>query len=244
MVMIPGTSFRGCGLVRAGDGEKHPAIVGYGAVFFRADDAGTEYQLWEDTFERIMPGAFDRALREDDVRSMFNHDPNMILGRTSANTLLLSVDRIGLKYEVEPDPLSPVCQHVLASVRRGDVSGSSFMFIPTRTKWLEVMEGERRVWYREIEEVDLWEVGPVVFPAYAATTAGVRSVTESEGRSPSDAPSPSAPQWRSWYDAHVRSARASFENWRRGVSEEHDIDRVARERRQRRAAVLGLSARL
>ena len=121
--LLPGTSRRSCSLIRANDGEKHPAIVGYGAVFFREGDPGTEYQLWSDTYERIMPGAFDRAIREDDCRSFFNHDPNLILGRSTAGTLLLSIDNVGLKYEVEP-PDSEPARHVLESVRRGDVSGS------------------------------------------------------------------------------------------------------------------------
>jgi HK97 family phage prohead protease len=67
----------------------------YGAVFFDPDDSGTEYEMYDDVFERIMPGAFDKALREDDVRGTFNHDSSCLLGRTASGTMRLSVDRRG-----------------------------------------------------------------------------------------------------------------------------------------------------
>src|SRR5574343_240132 len=72
-------------------------LTGYGAVFFNATNSGTQYKLAARTLERILPGAFDRAIREDDVRGLFNHDQNHLLGRTSAGTMRLSVDSIGLR---------------------------------------------------------------------------------------------------------------------------------------------------
>ena len=148
-----------------------PRIVGYGAVFFNANDPGTEYRLHDDVVEHIMPGAFDRAIREDDVRSMFNHDSNFVLGRNQAGTLKLSVDETGLFYEVEP-PISR--SDVLESIERGDVDGSSFMFVPSATTWREVTRDDKTLFVREINEVQLFEVGPVVFPAYESSTAQTR----------------------------------------------------------------------
>lgn len=153
--------------VRA-DGEKRK-IIGYGAVFYDGS-RGTEYWLWDDMVERIMPGAFDRALREDDVRGLFNHDSNMVLGRTSAGTMRLSSDATGLRYEIDPGD-TQVGRDVLQHVSRGDVSGSSFSFIPTKTTWRENDD----ILVREIEEVKLYDVGPVTFPAYEGTTADSRS---------------------------------------------------------------------
>ncbi len=150
-----------------------PHIVGYGAVFYREGEAGTEYDVFGDgsLIERVMAGAFDRAIREDDVRSFFNHDPNLILGRrrpgAESNTLELSVDERGLLYRVSPPPTR---QDVLEAVARGDIDGSSFMFVPQRVTWIE----EEDLWIRQIEEVALWEVGPVAFPAYEATTSELR----------------------------------------------------------------------
>lgn len=144
-------------------------IVGYGAVFYDGTD-GTEYRLWSDLVERIMPGAFDRAIREDDVRGLFNHDANFVLGRTKSGTMALSVDSKGLRYDIDmPDTQSG--KDVLESVRRGDVTGSSFSFIPTTVTW----RTEKGVDIREINEVQLFDVGPVAFPAYESTTAEARS---------------------------------------------------------------------
>ena len=52
--------------------------------------------------ERIKPGAFTDSLANDDIRALFNHDPNWLLGRSSAGTLRLSLDSVGLRYEIDP----------------------------------------------------------------------------------------------------------------------------------------------
>lgn len=157
--------------------EGRRVLVGYGAVFYRAGDSGTEYELWPGYVERILPGAFDRALREDDVRGAFNHDPSLILGRTSAGTMRLSVDEIGLKYEIDlPDTTAG--RDIEVSVERGDVTGSSFMFNITDS-------GERKendVWISELKGIRLYETGPVTFPAYEATTTGMRSAGDAEAK--------------------------------------------------------------
>lgn len=165
-------------LQKRADGEGLPKITGYGAVFYDAGDPGTEYRPFDGLAERIMPGAFDRAIAEDDVRSFFNHDANIVLGRTSSQTLALSVDERGLKFEVDP-PDTQAARDVIASLDRGDVDGSSFMFVVTDERFREE-EGQD---IREIHGVDLWEVGPVAFPAYEGTTSGVRSDDVAEVRS-------------------------------------------------------------
>lgn len=146
-------------------------IVGYAAVFYRESDPGTEYELWDDMVERIMPGAFDRALREkDDARGLFNHDWNWVLGRVGAGTVRLSVDEIGLRYEIDV-PDTQAGRDVLVLVERGDIPGSSFAFLSERTIWAE--EGELSI--REVYACRVFDVGPVLYPAYEATTTGVRS---------------------------------------------------------------------
>ncbi|HEX4612079.1 MAG TPA: HK97 family phage prohead protease [Urbifossiella sp.] len=150
---------------------KPSTITGYAAVFYDPSDPGTEYRLYDDLVERIMPGAFDRALREDDVRGLFNHDDNLILGRTAAGTMRLSVDRRGLKYEIDP-PDTTTARDLLESLRRGDVSGSSFAFKPKDTS-TRIVDG---TYILERNAVYLFDVGPVCFPAYTGTEAGVRSV--------------------------------------------------------------------
>lgn len=148
-----------------------PLLVGYAAVFYREADPGTQFELWDDLVERIMPGAFDRALREgDDARAVFNHNPSFLLGRVAARTCRLAVDEIGLRYEVDlPD--TSCARDLQVSIDRGDCTGSSFAFESERTVWVE--EGDLMI--RQVEAVRLYDVGPVTFPAYEATTTGLRS---------------------------------------------------------------------
>lgn len=151
-----------------------PRISGYGAVFYDEADPGTEYFLWSDMVERIMPGAFDRAVREDDVRSLFNHNPDLVLGRNQAGTLELSIDRRGLFYDVRPPETDLVRDQVLTPIQRGDVTGASFMFDVLDRSWREVEVDGKLVYIRELNELRLYEVGPVTFPAYLSSTAAAR----------------------------------------------------------------------
>lgn len=143
-------------------------IVGHGAIFNQETVIGSNFR------ERIMPGAFkDVIVGTADVRSLFNHDANFPLGRTTAGTLTLTEDETGLRYEVTP-PASR--GDVLESVDRGDVTGSSFSFRvadggdqwtkPTRSGELPL-----RTIHRFAELID---VGPVTFPAYEEATAEAR----------------------------------------------------------------------
>jgi HK97 family phage prohead protease len=157
-------------------GTEPPYLVGYAAPFYQRGNAGTEYQLYDDLVERIMPGCFDRALKEDDCRALFNHNVDFILGRASAGTMKLSVDKVGLRYEVQM-PDTQTARDVMESIRRGDVTGSSFSFIPHEQKGMvHFKEGDRYV--RELHSVRLFDVGPVTFPAYSGSTTGVRALDD------------------------------------------------------------------
>lgn len=145
-------------------------IGGYAAVYYDGTPA-TEYELWPGTVERIMPGAFARAVGErDDARALFNHDTNMVLGRVSAGTLRLFDDGRGLRYEIDPGETS-VYRDVATFIKRRDVQGSSFAFIVTD----ETPRKENGVRIREVRGVELFDVGPVTFPAYESTSTGVRA---------------------------------------------------------------------
>lgn len=151
---------------------KEKTFAGYAAVFYRAADKGTEYRLWDDMVERIMPGVFDSALREShDARGLFNHDPSHVLGRVSAKTLRLSVDAIGLRYEIDA-PDTQVARDLAVSMERGDVTGSSFAFVARKVAWIE----EGKLLIREVHDLELYDVSPVTYPAYDATTADLRAV--------------------------------------------------------------------
>ena len=121
--------------------------------------------------EKIAPGAFDKVL-DNDVRAVFNHDINMILGRSSAGTLRVSVDDVGLAYEIDlPD--TSYARDLHESVKRGDIKENSFKFTVMEDEWEENEEGT----VRTITQVGrLLDVGPVAFPAYPDATIAQRSM--------------------------------------------------------------------
>jgi len=148
-----------------------PRIEGYAAVFYRADDPGTEYKIYDDIVERVMPTAFtEHFSAARDCKALFNHDAGCLLGREGNRTLTLSVDQIGLRYSIDP-PDTQLGRDMVAYLARGDISGSSFAFRVTGQTWKEVGS----MLYRQIDSVELFDVGPVTYPAYEATTAGLRS---------------------------------------------------------------------
>jgi HK97 family phage prohead protease len=147
-----------------------PVIVGYAARYYDPADPGTEYRLWSDVVERIAPGAFDRAIAEDDVRGLFNHRAEFVLGRKAAGTLRLSTDAKGLRYEIDP-PDTQVARDLIESLKRGDISGSSFAFL-TRA---DTVERSADGYVVTLRDVELFDVGPVTYPAYTAAESGVRS---------------------------------------------------------------------
>lgn len=156
-----------------------PTVVGYAAVFHRAGDPGTEYELYDDLVEAVAPGCFDRALREkDDCRALVNHDPGQLVGRASAGTLRLSVDATGLRYEIDP-PDTQAGRDMVESVRRGDMTGSSFAF---QVRSLTYSKRDDGRYQRTLNDVALFDVGPVTYPAYGGASAGVRSADGAEGR--------------------------------------------------------------
>lgn len=157
--------------------NKPPVIVGYAAVFWREGKPETEYAFggwFGKIVERIMPGAFDRTILEDDVRGLFNHCPDYVLGRNKAGTMKLSVDEIGLQYEIVP-PDAGYARDLMASLARQDITGSSFAFDITKQMWIEPEDGTEDPVIRELHEIKLWDVGPVTFPAYSGATAGIRA---------------------------------------------------------------------
>jgi len=126
--------------------------------------------------EEVLPGAFDDVLN-DDVRCLFNHDPNHILARSvnGEGTLELFVDQNGLNYRYQT-PNRTFAKDLEDAIRTGDVSQSSFGFSVSEENWIEV-EGELPL--RQIVKVKrLYDVSPVTYPAYPDATVGKRSLTE------------------------------------------------------------------
>lgn len=164
------------GEVRAQTQDGKPTMLtGYASVFYRAGDGATQFNLWPGCVERISPGAFDRALKDaDDTRALFNHNPELLLGRTKSGTCRLSVDERGLKYEVDLADTT-VARDVAQHIQRGDLSGSSFSFAVEDEEWTTERTAEGvEVEVRTIKSVGLFDVGPVTFPAYEGTDTAAR----------------------------------------------------------------------
>lgn len=122
--------------------------------------------------ERIAPGAFAKTIQSGDVRALWNHDANIVLGRNKSGTLRLSEDSAGLFYECDAPDTQLVRDMVLAPIARGDVNQCSFGFYTLSDKWAKI-DGE---WIRTLLEVELFDVSPVTYPAYPQTDVAVRSL--------------------------------------------------------------------
>lgn len=127
--------------------------------------------------EIIRPGAFRQAIEDkEDVVSWYQHGRGgaLPLGRTTAGTLSLRETEEGLEAIARP-PNRPWVDDLVESIERKEVNGSSFAFGDTTERWTEE-PGESPL--REILSTSLWDVSPVVFPAYPNTDAQVRSSAE------------------------------------------------------------------
>lgn len=165
--------------IRAEEGEdKQLRITGHAAVF---------NQKSEEMFglrEVVLPGAFKKSIKQDDVRALWNHDVNFVLGRTKSGTLRLKEDEIGLRSDIDL-PNTQFARDLHESIRRGDVDQMSFGFYVI-TDALRKDGGDT---VRELVEVQLFDVSPVAFPAYPQTDVAVREL-------------------RSFFDAKLRSFEA------------------------------------
>jgi HK97 family phage prohead protease len=128
--------------------------------------------------ERIVRGAFDNALKKEyDIRCLFNHESECILGRTKANTCAVYVNADGnLEYTWVPDYENPLHMQVARSIMRGDITQSSFAFTVKDRSW-EKSDKYGDLSLHIIKEIeDLYDVSPVTYPAYVDTEAEARSL--------------------------------------------------------------------
>ena len=124
--------------------------------------------------EQVAPGFGKKSLQEQDVRALFNHDPNMILGRLGAGTLRMEEDSTGGAYEIDlPD--TTVGRDVAKLLERQDVAGSSFGFRTIEDDWSETEQGFP---LRTLKQGSLRDVGPVTFPAYTDSSSALRCLAE------------------------------------------------------------------
>jgi HK97 family phage prohead protease len=124
--------------------------------------------------ERIRRGAFSRALNDaaTDVVCVPDHSYRCVevLGSTRSGTLKLSQNDFGLRFRCQlPD--TTAARDLFCVGKRGDLRGMSFAFgvKPENERWAE----ENGVMVRDIDDLDLYDVSPVVHPAYPQTSVSV-----------------------------------------------------------------------
>ena len=133
-------------------------VVGHASVYdSRSNNLGGFY-------EYIERGAFtEELIANSDVRALINHDPNLILARNTSGTLNLTADERGLKYEFEM-PETSYGKDLAISMKRGDITQSSFAFTVAEDDWSTDADGNN---IRTIKKIDrLYDVSPVTYPAY------------------------------------------------------------------------------
>lgn len=157
------------------EGAETGRLVGHAAVFGQWTTISDPLWggLWE---ESVAPGAFKKTLGEADVRALFNHDPNIVLGRNKAGTLELSEDATGLLATITP-PDNEWGRPVREAIQRGDVSGMSIAFQVVRDEWErpDRRKNPGALRRRTIKEMRLFDVSPVTYPAFPQTDIATRA---------------------------------------------------------------------
>ena len=148
--------------------EDKKIIEGYFVVY------NERTELWPGVYEEISDKALLSSLETNDIRCLFNHDSNIVLGRTGNNTLTLTSDDYGLKGAVEineNDREDNQALDIYHRIERGDISSCSFGFFPTKETRHDEEDGSVRY---VVEEGNIIEVSPVAFPAYPTTQIEAR----------------------------------------------------------------------
>lgn len=169
----------------SGDGH---TLEGYAVVF----NTPAEICSWEGDFlEQVAPGAFRKTLKNKMPVLQYDHGRDARTGSVPIGTIEdVHEDATGL-YVLARLFDNPVIEPIRQAIEGGAIHGMSFRFEVVRDEWrdrdgklikpdelssLLWEAGERGPLQRTIREVELFELGPVVFPAYDSTTVGVRSL--------------------------------------------------------------------
>ena len=156
--------------LRKAEGEGEPTkIVGYAVEWDKLSDPISGYFQ-----EQFRKGSFTGSLKDGDQRALWQHNISQPLGRRSNATLILEEDDKGLRYEIIP-PDTSWGRDAMESIKRGDVTNSSFMFRAKVTEW---DESNQDMLIRTVTDAELYEVSPVTFPAYPQSSVGVRSAQD------------------------------------------------------------------
>jgi HK97 family phage prohead protease len=140
---------------------------GFAAVYNTWTNIGGAFE------ERLAPGIFARSLREEpDVLALWSHKYDLVLGRTTSDTLRLFDEPKGLRFELDLDERTPDGARAIGTVDRGDVAGCSFQMVPVAETWEDNGIGLPR---RTITEAYLFEITLTPIPAYPQTSVKLTS---------------------------------------------------------------------
>jgi HK97 family phage prohead protease len=144
-------------------------FTGHAAVFGQYADLGTN-------LEQLDVHAFDQVLHDPqtDVRALFNHNPDMLLGRQGAGTLKIGTDTQGLAFEIAI-PNTTLGNDLRELVGRDDVNGASFAFMPGEAAWSRTEDGRPVQTHTSVAR--LLDVSPVTFPAYDGASTMLRAMS-------------------------------------------------------------------
>ena len=151
------------------EGDKK-IVEGYFIVF------NERTEMWPGFFEMIHPDAIDDF---SDVRALYNHNNDLVLGSTLNDTLKLTKDERGLKGSIEINENDQEALNAYWRIQRGDIQGCSFGFWPISEEYIDSDDATVAV----VKRLELIEVSPCVFPAYPQTEIHARKkdyITEKE----------------------------------------------------------------
>ena len=160
----------------ATEGENNSrTIEGYAIVFGVESRILTDY--WENYREIIEPGAItEERLKEMDIKMTMYHNREKILARSNQGegTLKLTVDEVGVKYSFEA-PNTVDGDTALELVKRGDLSGSSFMFWTDEKSGVSYEKRSDGIMLRRVKTIGMiYDMTIAADPAYEQTTVAAR----------------------------------------------------------------------
>ena len=163
-------------LREATEGEKESRTVeGYAIVFGVESRILADY--WDNYREIIEPGAItEDRLKEMDIKMTMYHNREKILARSvnGEGTLKLSVDEVGVHYEFEA-PNTVDGDTALELVKRGDLSGSSFMFWTDEKSGVSYEKRSDGIMLRRVKTIGMiYDMTIAADPAYEETTVAAR----------------------------------------------------------------------
>lgn len=166
--------------------------VGISTAQFRAEEKGNkkfiegtfivfnqQTRLTAELYEEIAPEAIPANV--GNVRALYNHNMDLVLGTTDNRTLTLTKTDKGLRGRIEINQADQAAMAAYARVKRGDIKGASFGFVILEEEHRS--EGGKDIF--RVTKLKLYEVSPCVFPAYSQTSIEARKsdlkrVTEKE----------------------------------------------------------------